>query len=164
MKKEVWKDIPGYDGIYQASELGNIRSLRFRKIRILKPGITNKGYYIVKLFKNGKPKGFGVHALVAMSFLEHAPDRYNKIIDHIDSNPANNCIENLRVITSRENCSKERTIRSGLPVGVSLSPSGKKYLANIRSGKDRVYLGSYLSQKEAAQAYQTALKKINDGI
>lgn len=107
---EIWKDIDGYNGLYQVSNLGNVKSVeRFRtngksgfiqKSRILKTGNRN-GYLIVNLCKDGVVKTFKVHRLVATHFI---PNPENKPeIDHIDINPLNNRVENLRWVTHKEN-------------------------------------------------------------
>lgn len=107
---EIWKDIDGYNGLYQVSNLGNVKSIeRFRtngkgwfiqKPRILKTGKRN-GYLIVNLCKDGVVKTFKVHRLVATHFI---PNPENKPeIDHIDINPLNNRVENLRWVTHKEN-------------------------------------------------------------
>lgn len=113
--KEIWKDIPNYQGLYQVSNLGNVRSLDRKKLqwnrfeiveviykgKVLKPQITNRGYLKVCLSKNGKSKHFNIHKLVAMSFFENYDS--NLTIDHIDCNKMNNNINNLRQITIKEN-------------------------------------------------------------
>ena len=109
---EEWKDITGYEGMYQISNLGNVRSLvRDRcnggvlKEKILRnrPSKSRTGavYYQVALFKNGKRKNFSVHRLVANEFI---PNTENKpFINHIDGNPSNNHVSNLEWCTPKEN-------------------------------------------------------------
>ena len=104
---EEWKDVVGYEGIYQVSSLGRIKSLeRMRchgktyKEKIKCSHLIN-GYVVVMLFKNGKHKNCKVHRLVAEAFI---PKPENKpCIDHIDTNRENNCVENLRWVTYQEN-------------------------------------------------------------
>ncbi len=97
---EIWKDIPGYEGLYQASSFGNIRSLNWRKQNIvrnlyLKP--HNKGYLQVELSKGGKKKMITVHRLVALAFIPN-PDNL-PVINHKDENKNNNNVENLEWCT-----------------------------------------------------------------
>ena len=66
---EIWKDIEGYEGLYQVSNLGRVKSLKFNKIKILSQGISGSGYKIVSLSKENQRKIFLVHRLVAMAFV-----------------------------------------------------------------------------------------------
>ena len=74
MKKEIWKDILGYEGLYQVSNFGRVKSTKFGKERILKLTKDKDGYLIVNLYKNNKSKTLKVHRLVAEVFL---PNPYN---------------------------------------------------------------------------------------
>ena len=164
MEKEIFKDIPEYEGIYQVSNLGNVKSLNYcrtGKQRVLKGHIKTGGYYGVSLCKNSKKETRRIHQLVAVVFLNYKfCDFPNKVVDHIDSNKLNNHLNNLRVITQRENCSKERSIKSGLPVGVYFNKSRNKFRADIRINGNRYYLGYYNTIEQASQAYQNKLKTL----
>lgn len=117
---EIWKDIPGYEGFYQASNLGNIKSLLFqsniynKKIyreKILKPKKNKDNCLRVELWKNGEHKTFSVHRLVGMTFLENKNYK-NLTINHKDGNRLNNKIENLEWISLADN------IRHGFESGL----------------------------------------------
>lgn len=101
---ELWSDIEGYEGLYQVSTYGNVRSLidshqNKRSVpKILKAGNNGKGYLLVYLSKDGKRKMFKVHRLVAQAFL-YCKDRDSLDINHKDENPTNNRIENLEYCT-----------------------------------------------------------------
>ena len=104
--KEIWKDIKGYEGLYKISNLGRVKSLsRYMKNRkceeIIKiPSITNKGYYRLPLCKYGEIKYFHIHRLVAEAFI---PNPENKpTVDHINRDKLNNCLDNLRWATYKE--------------------------------------------------------------
>ena len=100
LPKQIWKDIPGYEGLYQVSNTGQIRSLNYRrtgKKQILKQYINNTGYKQVALRKNNKVKWYLVHRLVAQAFIPN-PHNY-PIINHKDENPANNAVWNLEWCT-----------------------------------------------------------------
>lgn len=103
---EVWKDIPGYEGRYQASNLGNILSLHYKGTNtphLLKQSFSHDGYPRVNLC-NGSYKSvkkYFVHLLIARTFI---PNPENKPqINHIDGNKKNNCVDNLEWVTCKEN-------------------------------------------------------------
>jgi hypothetical protein len=124
----------------------------------------DRGYYRISLSKYGKKKTFRVHQLVAMAFLGHTPDGTTKIVvDHIDSNGLNNHKDNLQLITNRENLSKERSLKKGIPTGVSFDKSLNKYVAKIGLNGRSKHLGYFEDQNEALLVYKQALKMINDG-
>lgn len=109
--KEIYKDIPNYKGLYQVSNLGKIKSLgnnKLKKEKILKNRLSSSGYLHVYLSKNKEGKNFKVHQLIAMAFLNHIPNGHKIVVDHIDNNPLNNYVENLQLISQRENTSKRR--------------------------------------------------------
>ena len=97
---EIWKDVKGYEGLYQVSSWGNVKSLERIdnnnhpiKEKIIKFYKTIGGYIQVCLWKNGKVKHFQIHRLVAQAFI---PNPYNlPEVNHKDENPLNNCVENL---------------------------------------------------------------------
>lgn len=101
---ELWKDIKDFKGLYQISNLGNIKSLPkkhnlknghsyIQKEQILKPYKNNRGYLQIDLVKNGKHYKRQVHNLVATTFIEN-PNNYIEI-NHKDENKLNNCVDNL---------------------------------------------------------------------
>ena len=116
---EIWKDVQGYEGLYQVSNLGRVKSLgRFidrlvtgnywQEERILKPNKTKYGYLMVELRKNYKPKYFKVHRLVALAFI---PNPENKPqIDHINAIKTYNSVNNLRWASHKENMNNSLTI------------------------------------------------------
>ena len=105
---ELWKDIPGYEGLYQASTLGSVRSIsttvpvhskrgifyRQRKGCVLAPSFDGKKHYLhVNLTKDGKSKSVQVHRIIASTFIENPlglPE-----VNHIDEDKTNNAVENL---------------------------------------------------------------------
>lgn len=101
---EIWKDINGFCGEYQISNLGRVKSFKSGTPKILKYKTNNKGYKWVALCLNGAQSNLLVHRLVAMHFLDN--DKNYKIINHIDENPANNNVSNLEWCTYSENVKK----------------------------------------------------------
>lgn len=108
---EIWKDIEGYEGIYQVSDKGNVKSLA-RKVRHPKGGFKNlkertlkativNGYYQVDLSKEGKIKRFLIHRIVAKTFIDNHLGKPQ--VNHIDGNKLNNDSRNLEWVTSSEN-------------------------------------------------------------
>ena len=94
--KEIYRDIKGYEGLYQVSNLGNVKSLNYNntnKEKVLQLCAHEKGYLYVGLYKNGKRKSYIVHRLVAETFLNN-PDNLPEI-NHKDENKTNNCVDNL---------------------------------------------------------------------
>lgn len=107
---EIFKDIVGYEGLYQVSDLGNIKSLprnsnvkgNNRKTeKLLKPDVGKHGYKRVSLTKDAKTVRFFIHRLVAEAFIPNPNDKPH--INHIDNNPSNNCVNNLEWVTPKEN-------------------------------------------------------------
>lgn len=107
MEKEIWKDIKGYEGKYQASSFGRIKrnkTFKFNKTYpeiIMKTKYNNMGYKVVNLFREKKPKTFLVHRLVASTFLFNGDNL--KVVNHKDGIKSNNKIENLEWVTRSEN-------------------------------------------------------------
>ena len=94
MQKEVWRKINGYEGLYEVSNYGRVKSFKHKqKGHILSPGINSKGYKFVCLCKNNICKQFWVHRLVAEAFLEN-PENL-PCVNHKDENPSNNFVKNL---------------------------------------------------------------------
>jgi len=167
--KETWKDIPGYEGLYQVSDLGRIKSLpkktidkrRFLKERVLSNSINGRGRECVTLRLNGERKTYGVHQLVAMAFMGHKPCGYNMVVDHIDNNHLNNRLDNLQLITQRENSSKDKVGYTSKYTGVHWFKLTKKWRASIRIDGKRKDLGFFNDEYDAHLAYQNELAKIS---
>ena len=101
---EKYIDIIGFEGLYQISNFGNVKSIKLNKSKILKIGVNNRGYSQVSLSKNGISKTKAIHKLVAVAFLEHIPCGHKLVVNHKDFNKLNNNVNNLRYISHKENC------------------------------------------------------------
>lgn len=160
MQDEILKDIPGYEGIYQVSNIGNVFSTKFSKVIKLKTSIGSRGYLNATLCKNGLKKYFSVHKLVAMAFLNHVPCGYKLVIDHIDDNKLNNNVSNLQIVTPRENAYKTQGNYSSKYKGVSWHKSSERWSARIRINGKIIHIGSFKSEEEASEAYKQKLNQI----
>lgn len=147
--EEVWKDIPGFEGYYQASTHGRIKSLgtitKYKPtVKILKPFITPQGYARLHIGKKHDRRTWGVHRLIATTFI---PNPHNKPqVNHIDGDPSNNRVENLEWCTPHENiqhsydklgkkphnCHKVRCLETG-EVYESAAEAGRKLGLNCIS-------------------------------
>ena len=169
--KEIWKDILGYEGLYQVNDYGNVKSLSrtitkgnityITKDRLLKQSIDSQGYPYVNLSDYKKQKTFRVHQLVAVAFLNHTPDKHKGlVIDHIDNNKLNNMTTNLQLITNKKNTSKDRKNKTSKYTGVSWHEQSNKWLAQFRKNGSVKYLGTFESEEEAKDAYNTSQERM----
>ena len=94
LENEQWRDIEGYDGMYQVSDLGRVRSRYSGEWRVMKPSKNGNGYLFVDLYKDGKSKNFRIHRLVAQAFIPN-DDETKTIINHRNSIRDCNRVDNL---------------------------------------------------------------------
>ena len=157
--QEIWKDVPEYEGMYQVSNLGRVKSFKFGKEKILKP-FLNGSYFKVNLSYKGCCKLFCVHVLVCMTFLNHKPNGFNLVVDHINRNRTDNRLSNLRLVSQRENSiNRENNYSSKYP-GVFWRKDRSKWVAGIRVKGKYIYLGSSSDEYKAYLMYKEALSKI----
>jgi hypothetical protein len=162
MKNEVWKDIDGYNGDYQVSDMGRVKSLKRGGEIIMKASVKSIGYYRIYLLTRGQRKEYMIHQLVAMAFLNHTPCGHKIVVDHINHDRLDNRAINLQLVSNRENSTKDRFrgSYSSKHIGVSWSKLHKKWRSDINiDGKQR-FLGCFTYESEAANAYQNALKDL----
>jgi hypothetical protein len=156
---EIWKDIKGYEGIYQISNLGRIKSLSrklknrysfyFSKEKILNSNIGYGGYRFQKL----GDKMFSVHRLVAEYFIEKPKDK--NIVNHKDFNILNNNVSNLEWVSQREN-SHHYTLtrnRTSKYIGVCFDKERNKWKSRIKVDGKTINLGRFNSELEAYNKY-----------
>ena len=137
---EEWRDIEGYEGLYQVSNLGRVKSLKYNKVKILSPSKGNHGYLSVMLCKDGICKNIRIHRLVANAFIPNLDDK--PYVDHIDTDRTNNNVSNLRWVTAKENNDNEltkekykRKAKELYDLGKANKPIGTKGSDNPKSKK-----------------------------
>ena len=177
---EIWKPIRDYEGLYEVSDLGNVRSLdhevpckkgtRTVKGKVRAPQYNPKGYMIVVLSKSNRLKTFTVHQLVAEAFLPNF--QKGTEINHKDGNKANPRLTNLEVSNPSHN--QLHAVREGLVPKVGISqfrnvtyvknPRAKaKWAASIRhNGKSSYGWKTFMTEEEAAQHVDNLLDSIGD--
>lgn len=134
---EVFIDIKGYEGLYQVSNYGRVRSLNYNhtgETRVLKPRKDTKGYLLVHLCKNGKQKNCKIHRLVATAFIPN-PDEL-PCVNHIDECKTNNIVTNLEWCTVKYNTN----------YGTAIERRSKRVYQYTKDGS---FVRSYPSQMEA---------------
>ena len=160
---EVFKDIKGYEGIYQVSDLGNVKSLPNKKRfseKILKPQKSTHDYLHLSLRKDGKQKTRTIHQLVAEAFLDHTPCGLKLIVNHKNFNRHDNRLENLEIDTNTNNTNKKHLNSSSEYIGVSWYEPSNKWVSRIQINGKAKHLGYFTCEKEASEAYQFKLKNI----
>lgn len=153
---ETFKVIKDHES-YQISNYGNIFSTK--RGRLLKPFKDKKGYSNIDLDN----KSFKVHHLVWDNFGYGQRNGQLVQIDHIDNNKQNNQIDNLRLVTTRENCTKRDLVNGSkynLPTGVTYFKRDDKYKSQIRINGKQKHLGLFHNPQDASDAYQNKLKEV----
>ena len=161
MTEEIWRPVVGYEGLYEVSNLGRVRSLDrydrrncFRKGRILKQSYSSKGYLTIDLCLNGIIKKITVHRLVALTFISN-PDNLPQI-NHKDEDKTNNRVDNLEWCTAKYNVNfgtarirgKETAIKNGNWTGLSKREYKRKYRNEHRDHINE-YRREYRRKKKA---------------
>jgi hypothetical protein len=159
---EIWKPIKNYEGLYEVSNLGRVKSLsrlvnhkdsnRLINERILKPWDNSHGYLQVKLLKNGKSNSFRINRLVADSFLDKLD--YQNQVNHKNSIRNDNRLENLEWVSNLENNSHKSlniNTQSKYPC-VTYHKQRKKWRTRIRYNNKQVHIGLFNTELEAYQA------------
>lgn len=145
-------------GFTYMTETGKIKNYPARFNKIYYRPITNRyatGVY--HLFNNRRT--FDIHRLLAMAFMSHIPDGHSLIVDHKDNDPTNNRLENLQVITNRENLSKDRINCKSPYTGVFINTRTKNIFSKIYyTDIGQINIGTYPTQRQARTAYLAALE------
>ena len=151
LPNEIWKDIVGYENIYQVSNLGRVKSFHRGKIKILHLTFKDTGYVHVKLFKNFSRKTIGVHRLVAQAFI---PNPNNlPVVNHINNNHSDNRVENLEWTTVSENTKHAYKIgaikvkKGENAPNAKLSDNQAEYIRQVYKPLDKEFGGRALAKK-----------------
>lgn len=156
-----FKTIYDYDD-YQVNEFGVVKSLkswRGSNNRQLKNQLDNNGYYKVSLSKNGKIKNHLIHHLVWDHFGDGERNGRIVQVDHKDEDKLNNHIDNLQLLTPRENVSKGKSKYNNSSKYTGVYKHGEKWRSKIYNNK-QIHLGLYDTEYEAHLSYQKALSNI----
>jgi hypothetical protein len=164
MKKEVWKQISGYEGMYEISDIGRARSVdrigpdgKNYKGKPLTPALNRTGYYFVRLRKDGHTKSFKIHRLVAMNFIPNENDKSE--VNHIDGNKTNNVVGNLEWVSRSENL--KHAFKIGLKsVEGERNPKSKLTKADVEEIRRRLSEGEF--QKYIASDFGITIAAVSD--
>jgi hypothetical protein len=176
MQEEIWKDVVGYEGMYQVSNLGNVKSLSrivkyqenhsgLRKERILKQNLTKSGYVHVVICINKLNKTVKVHRLVALAFIQNTENKHS--VNHINGIKYDNRVENLEWVTHSENII--HAYKTGLKKGIRGNKSHLSKLTIKEVEKIRlIHSEGKISQKKIGEMFNISqaqvyriIKKIN---
>jgi hypothetical protein len=158
---EIWKPVKDYDD-YRVSNLGNIKSLKYGNEKTLNFSFDKCGYKKISLTKNGVQKTKRIHQLVAISFLNHSPCGLNLVVNHINGKRDDNRLENLEIITQRENSNRKLIKSSSKYTGVSFNKKRNNWISKIYIKGKSKHLGCFLNEIDAHNAYQKEIQKINN--
>lgn len=156
---EIWKDIKDYEGLYQVSSLGRVKSFKCNRERIFKPWFRgNQGYVGAALRKDGKTTHKYVHRLVADAFLEKPSHKC--VVDHINNIPSDNRVDNLQFISQRENLLKNHPNKNELFRGITFLKHSGQYQANIQLGYKKIFLGNHKTDKAYLSSLYSKAKEL----
>ena len=156
---EIWKTIEGFED-YEVSNFGRVKSFKCGKEKILTLRIDFHGYYKACLHTDKIPKTMKIHQLVAIAFLDHKTCGHKLVVNHIDFNKLNNHVDNLEIITQRENANQKHLSSSSQYVGVSWIKSRNKWKSAIINNNKKFHLGYFTNEIDASNAYQNKLTQI----
>jgi len=158
---EIWKTIKEFED-YEISNFGRVKSLKFGKEKILKQNIDSTKYYAVVLSNGILIKTIKIHVLVAIAFLNHIPCGMKFVINHKNFNKSDNRVENLEIVSGRENTNKKHIKSTSKYVGVSWAKKRNKWTAQITINRKVINLGFFNNEYDAHLAYEKSLYAIKN--
>lgn len=156
---EIWVLVADTKEKYSVSSFGNI--LNNFNNTLIKKHIDKHGYEAVGLLIDGRFKTVKVHSIVAKNFIDASYREKGLVVNHIDFNRKNNKLNNIEVVSIRDNSNKKHLKSTSEYVGVHWDNGTKKWKSTITIGRVKKHLGYYDNEKSAFIAYQDALIYIN---
>lgn len=161
IQEEIWKSIPGFEGLYEVSDQGRVKSI-FRRLgkgtvcshehKLIKLCKEQDGYLVFNLHKNGKRRMVKVHRIVMLTFIGCSDLQ----VDHINGIKDDNRIINLRYVTCLQNIENHHSkLKNGISVGINKARN--KWLVNKTINGNRVFIGSFTSLEDAELNLKKAL-------
>lgn len=157
MEKEIWKDVIGFEGLYQVSNIGRVKSLRFNKEKILKQQLSTSGYFAIGLHKDKKAYTFMVHQIMYEAFYGIRSCR-KYVIDHIDNNKQNNLLFNLQYVSNRFNSTKDKKSKTGHS---NIYYNSGAYLVRMRVNDVKKTIGTFYTIEDAIINRDRYIEKLN---
>lgn len=171
---EEFRDIPDYEGLYQVSDLGRVKSLSRiilkhgkypsqSKEKILSLRINKYGYVTLNLYKESVRKTKLAHQLVVAAFLNHVQVGRELVANHINFIRRDNRLENLEIVTQRENTNLKHIKSSSEFTGVSWDSTKCRWASVIHVDGKRIHIGYFDDELEASNYYENALLAVHNG-
>ena len=161
LQGEEWRDIVGYEGYYQISNKGRVKSFHYGRSYFLKTKINSRGYEGVVLSRKGVEKNFSIHVLVAEAFIPNPENK--RTVNHKDADKLNNCVENLEWATHRENAIHAwqnglYSLRKGIENPLAkLSTDSVRYIRKNYKARDKDF-----GQQALAKKFNVNIKTIRN--
>jgi predicted RNA binding protein YcfA (HicA-like mRNA interferase family) len=159
--KEEWKPIVGYEGLYEVSNFGRIKTLynRYKDVIYLKYNTSPNGYYCVNLVKNKISKTIRIHRLVAEHFINNPQNK--PMVNHKDGDKKNNFVDNLEWVTASEN------IKHSFKNGLSNKKGSHHHLSKLDEGDVlviRILAEATVERKKIAEAFRVSRQCVDSII
>lgn len=164
MINEIWKDVKDYEGLYQISNLGNIRGMKSNKVLVLSS--SPSGYKFIRLFKKSKGKNYRIHRLVAEAFIPNVKNL--PFVNHKDENTGNNCVDNLEWCTASYNINYgNRNNKAAKKISIWRKKKGSDYSPRERKKVaqytlDDKYVREFKSINEAGRETNSSIGTIHN--